>query len=167
MTFQWTPDRLTILRGLWEQDFTGSQIADRLFSETQERVTRSAVLGRAMRLGLKKPKREAAPKPIEKAAAAAPKPPMPKPRFIDNLGAEATRAPYVKITLPVVKALLPKEPEKPVHVTGLNPGLCRWPLWRADDLPPSQKMFCGASAGTRSYCPRHQQMAYSGLGRRS
>lgn len=62
----WTDDRIEILRKLWDQGLTASQIA----KELGEGVTRNAVIGKAHRLGLKS--RPSPVKSDKKKAAAKP-----------------------------------------------------------------------------------------------
>jgi GcrA cell cycle regulator len=74
---EWTEERTTLLRTLWLQGQTASQIAERLGG-----VTRNAVIGKAHRLDLKARPSPVKPndvKPEPKKAAAAPqRPPMAK-----------------------------------------------------------------------------------------
>lgn len=70
---EWTDERITLLRELWGEGLSASQIADRLGD-----VTRNAVIGKAHRLGLEKRpspiKRSPEGSPVRKAKTSKPKP---------------------------------------------------------------------------------------------
>lgn len=73
---EWTEERVAMLKALWTQGRTASQIAEELGD-----VTRNAVIGKAHRLGLK-----GRPSPIrrERAATPAAKPIESRPRRVSD-----------------------------------------------------------------------------------
>lgn len=159
----WTDERVELLKKLWSDGLSASQIAAELGG-----VTRNAVIGKVHRLGLsgrEKPGSGNAAKP-RKAAPARPAPrPMAMPMFRGNaalaLGEALPMAePY---RLPAVAAVrVPVEIAfacAPVTIMDLREGMCRWPL---GDPTSAEFRFCGsksAIAGT-PYCPHHSGIAY-------
>jgi GcrA cell cycle regulator len=136
----WTEERVSLLKKLWLEGLSASQIAKQLGG-----VTRNAVIGKVHRLGLSgratpsQPTRPAfkAPRPPRPASAThlAPRPnPPPLPRPID----------YV---------------EEPGSATVLTLGahMCKWPI---GDPASDNFTFCGRRIGEGSYCAEHSRVAY-------
>jgi GcrA cell cycle regulator len=156
---EWTEQRIEMLRRLWGQGQTASQIAVALGG-----VTRNAVIGKAHRLGL-----TGRPSPIKRDAsgAAAPKrrpiprralAPQPKPmmslqRALPAQPQESSAA---------VSAPLPAPREQPRnHQPARAHGgtkSCSWPM--GDPKQPGFH-FCGEpSEPGRPYCAHHCHQAY-------
>ncbi|NBJ12886.1 GcrA family cell cycle regulator [Microvirga arsenatis] len=157
----WTDERVELLKKLWTDGLSASQIAAELGN-----VTRNAVIGKVHRLGLSGRAKDAKP-----AAAAAARP------------RKATRAPSAPAPLPpqphpgnVVIAPVPlqpvtKEPEvfvaeedvaipmsERVTIMDLRESMCRWPM--GDPTKPEFR-FCGARSITGlPYCTHHARIAY-------
>src|ERR1700731_1381967 len=131
----WTKERDEQLTKWRAEGFSAAQIAVKLGSP---HVTRSAVMGRAMRLGLA---RKQSTKSVPKQAISVPKrtlpfkhlPPLPSQRTASIAIDQQADAPVA-----------------PVALFDLEPHHCRWPV---SDAP---YMFCaGTKQDGSSYCQRH------------
>lgn len=130
----WTEERVELLKKLWTEGLSASQIA-----RTMGDVTRNAVIGKVHRLGLSgrattsradRPRRATIPKPK-------PKPVVAEPEMISE-------------------AKLPTG--EFATVLTLSGTMCRWPIGDpgADDFH-----FCGnGTDGGAPYCEAHSEMAY-------
>ena len=142
----WTEERVEILKKLWLDGLSASQIAKQLGG-----VTRNAVIGKVHRLGLSgraapsqparpvfkapRPARPAAPAPAPRRLVAEALAPMPAPRPIS----------YV---------------EEPGSATVLTLGahMCKWPI---GDPSTDGFTFCGRrNGGDGPYCVEHARVAY-------
>lgn len=134
----WSEDKIAELRALWGSGLTAREIADRL----GEQFSRSAVIGKANRLGLAHQKPGFTPtdngrkKPVPRPL---PPPPPPKP--------------------------LPLPPERPgpplmrqLQLVQLADHHCRWPV--GDPHRPGF-FFCGADTFNAVYCPYHMRVAFA------
>jgi len=146
----WTDERVELLKKLWQDGLSASQIAKQLGG-----VTRNAVIGKVHRLGLSgratpsKPQRTVfkAPRPARPAHQAAPSVPR---RLAEPLGHGHQTAPtpvrYVD--------------ERPGTATVLTLGahMCKWPI---GDPALDNFTFCGRrSEENGPYCSEHAQVAY-------
>ena len=144
----WTEDRVSVLKKLWLEGLSASQIAKQLGG-----VTRNAVIGKVHRLGLSgraapsQPSRPAfraarprptqapsAPRRIEPAprAAAAPAQPAPRPAVLDLPGTAT--------------------------VLTLGSHMCKWPI---GDPSSNEFSFCGRRSDEgHPYCVEHSRVAY-------
>ncbi len=130
----WTEDRVELLKKLWAEGLSASQIA-----RTMGDVTRNAVIGKVHRLGLSgrattsradRPRRATIPKPQ-------PKPVVAEPLTVE----EATLSNGEFAT-----------------VLTLSGVMCRWPI---GDPGANDFHFCGNQTDAASpYCEAHAQMAY-------
>jgi GcrA cell cycle regulator len=130
----WTEERVELLKKLWAEGLSASQIA-----RTMGEVTRNAVIGKVHRLGLSgrattgrsnRPRRAALPKPMPKPVVAEPE--VIEEATLDN-GDFAT-------------------------VMTLSSTMCRWPI---GDPGSSDFHFCGNSTEAGSpYCEAHVRQAY-------
>lgn len=140
----WTEERVALLRKLWLEGLSASQIAKQLGG-----VTRNAVIGKVHRLGLSG---RATPSQPTRPAFKAPRPPRPA-----SAPALAPRRP-----LPSINAAPEPAPvayvEEPGSATVLTLGthMCKWPI---GDPASDGFTFCGRRTdGT--YCVEHQRLAY-------
>ncbi|HEY8566523.1 MAG TPA: GcrA family cell cycle regulator [Beijerinckiaceae bacterium] len=160
----WTDDRVEVLKRLWNEGLSASQIAAELGG-----VSRNAVIGKVHRLGLSGRGKAPAPGPgADHAAAARPKPKaMPRPPSAptpvqaadpepDDLDVEpATIMPPQIAGQTELPALATSER---VTIMELRESMCRWPL--GDPTKPDFG-FCGGRAITGlPYCSHHAQIAY-------
>ncbi|MEH3119101.1 MAG: GcrA cell cycle regulator [Methylorubrum populi] len=158
----WTDERVELLRRLWDDGLSASQIALQIGG-----VSRNAVIGKVHRLGL-----AGRVKPIGAAAS-------PGRRKDDGIEAVAIETLAVEEpTLPEPPAIvahrpapdfpLPPKPAAPepvalavserVTIMDLRDSMCRWPM--GDPTSPEFR-FCGARAITGlPYCTQHAQVAY-------
>jgi GcrA cell cycle regulator len=171
---EWTEQRIEILRKLWGQGQTASQIAAILGG-----ITRNAVIGKAHRLGL-----TGRPSPIKREAGASPQPrrraaaaparrmpgagqpgagihgqPLPQPHGTSAVPPQQARvqtptAPAAR-EIPAAPAAKPAAPRASAH-TGSK--TCSWPM--GDPKQPGFH-FCGEPAEIgKPYCSQHCHVAY-------
>ena len=143
----WTDERVELLKKLWQDGLSASQIAKQLGG-----VTRNAVIGKVHRLGLSG---RAAPSKPQRTVFKAPRPARP--------AAAAPSAPR-RIAEPVASHPAPAPvryaDEKPGTATVLTLGahMCKWPI---GDPAQDNFTFCGRRADeTGPYCHEHAQVAY-------
>lgn len=130
----WTDDRIEILRKLWDQGLTASQIA----KELGEGVTRNAVIGKAHRLGLKS--RPSPVKSDKKKAAVA----------------KTSKAPAAPTKVAPKKAVSKKS--KRLGLLELTERTCKWPIGHPGEV---DFHFCGKdSINGHPYCAAHCEEAY-------
>jgi GcrA cell cycle regulator len=142
----WTEERVELLKKLWQDGLSASQIAKQLGG-----VTRNAVIGKVHRLGLSG---RAAPSKPARTVFKAPRPARPvsvapsAPRRLSAepmLHAQPTPVRYVD--------------EAPGTATVLTLGahMCKWPI---GDPSLETFTFCGRRSGEGPYCVEHAQVAY-------
>ncbi|PVE23910.1 GcrA cell cycle regulator [Microvirga sp. KLBC 81] len=154
----WTDERVELLRKLWTDGLSASQIAAELGN-----VTRNAVIGKVHRLGL-----SGRAKDVKPATAA------PRVRKVTRApSAPAPIAPQAHSN--VVLAPIPLQPVRAeqevmveedvaipmserVTIMDLRESMCRWPM--GDPTKPEFR-FCGARSITGlPYCTHHARIAY-------
>ena len=138
----WSDDRVTILKSLWLEGLSASQIASQLGG-----VTRNAVIGKVHRLGLSG--RAAPSAPTRPARIATPRSPV--------RAAAPRPAPKARPTpLPHLVEPAPEGPGLVASVAGLGAHVCKWPIGdpKAEDFS-----FCGRPA-EGPYCGGHAAVAY-------
>src|SRR5262249_23295451 len=146
-TMGWTDERVELLKKLWQDGLSASQIAKQLGG-----VTRNAVIGKVHRLGLSgratpsKPQRTVfkAPRPARPVTAHAPPPRRPLAEAL----ATHTPAPVRYVD------------EAPGMATVLTLGahMCKWPI---GDPAQDNFTFCGRrSEENGPYCHEHATVAY-------
>ena len=150
----WTDDRVELLKKLWSEGFSASQIA--------AGVTRNAVIGKVHRLGLSgrgKGSTPGAPRTRKPRPIGAPPPTAPVLRGNTALAAkftprpEAQPAPVLQFDEDVVIPLSER-----VTIMDLRESMCRWPM--GDPTKPEFR-FCGARSITGlPYCTHHARIAY-------
>lgn len=151
----WTDERVELLKKLWSDGLSASQIAGEIGN-----VTRNAVIGKVHRLGLsgrgkakaastpraKKPSRTpSAPSSITQSAASQPVALAPGKPGIDS----ARTAALDDVVVPISER---------VTIMDLRESMCRWPM--GDPTKPDFR-FCGArSLSGLPYCTHHARIAY-------
>jgi GcrA cell cycle regulator len=149
----WSDDRVELLKKLWSDGLSASQIAAEMGG-----VTRNAVIGKVHRLGLsgrgkastpgvqraRKPRVAAPPAATRLNVALAPRPAQPRP----------AAAPVPELLEEEVVVPLSER----VTIMELRESMCRWPL--GDPTTPEFR-FCGAKSITGlPYCTYHARVAY-------
>ncbi len=160
----WTDERVELLRKLWSDGLSASQVA----AELGPGITRNAVIGKIHRLGLAE-RAKTANAPRQRAAKTA------APRQIAAAsGATAPRAGGHAVHGNVALAFAPQavvvaratpEQEVVVPITErvtlmeLRESMCRWPM--GDPTSPEFR-FCGGKSpiGGGPYCAHHARVAY-------
>lgn len=159
----WSDDRVELLKKLWNDGLSASQIAGELGG-----VTRNAVIGKVHRLGL-----SGRAKTNSASAAARPRKPAPRPNGGGGFAAHpaprgAQAALAVQPRLPPEAAPEPRreliDPEvvvpfsQRVTIMELRETMCRWPM--GDPTQPEFR-FCGMKSDTgQPYCSYHCRIAY-------
>jgi GcrA cell cycle regulator len=144
----WTDERVELLKKLWADGLSASQIAKQLGG-----VTRNAVIGKVHRLGLSG---RAAPSQPARPAFKAPRAP--------RAAVAAPAAPRrIEAPAPVPVAAMPTPPvvykEEPGSATVLTLGahMCKWPI---GDPASDSFSFCGRRSSDGPYCSDHARVAY-------
>ncbi|WP_434288453.1 GcrA family cell cycle regulator [Celeribacter sp. SCSIO 80788] len=189
----WTDERVELLKKMWGEGQSASQIAKELGG-----VTRNAVIGKVHRLGLSnragagaapaakpaaaavqpkakpavKPKVEAKPKPAAQPAAqdevneASPKPAVPARRQIIPAGQPLPPQPSTN-EIPAEALAKVNEVEKKakrISVMELTEKTCKWPI---GDPATDDFWFCGLpSVPGKPYCEAHVGVAFQPMSSR-
>jgi GcrA cell cycle regulator len=141
----WTDERVELLKRLWGDGLSASQIAHKLGG-----VTRNAVIGKVHRLGLSG--RATPSRPSRRTA----KPATARPARAMPATSVAAPRPAAPPPAPLEPAMLPSGEFATVLTLGSH--ICKWPIGDPDD---SSFRFCGRHAGTGSpYCDAHARVAY-------
>jgi GcrA cell cycle regulator len=150
----WNDERVDLLKKLWSDGLSASQIAGRLGG-----VTRNAVIGKVHRLGLSgraTTSRMKSHRPRGRGQVAKR---LMKPRFA-NLGNPALRQLYLDDTEPYVPSAeeLVIPPSERRSIQTLTEVSCRWPI---GDPQQSDFHFCGRSKVVGlPYCEFHARRAF-------
>ena len=130
----WTEERVEILKKLWLEGHSASQVAKQLGG-----VTRNAVIGKVHRLGLSG---RAAPSQPSRQSLRTPRPP--RPASVHHHVARRVES----RSLPVPQAAV--YPEEPGSATVLTLGahMCKWPI---GDPATDGFTFCGRRINEGSY----------------
>lgn len=159
----WTEERVELLKKLWNDGLSASQIAGELGS-----VTRNAVIGKVHRLGLsgraKSPAGASTPKPAASAPRKAPprapaQPPAPMTRGANALAPQYHAVPEIEAEqAPDLSEDVVIPFSERVTIMDLREYMCRWPM--GDPTTPEFR-FCGARSQTgMPYCTHHSRVAY-------
>lgn len=159
----WTDERVELLKKLWTDGLSASQIAAQL-----GQVTRNAVIGKVHRLGLSgRMKSSSSIARAVKPRLRAPMRPSVQPT---SFGATALKAEaqvergLVHLLEPAVVMPFPAPKGDNVTLMQLSERTCRWPL---GDPATADFRFCGCdSAPGTSYCQYHSVLAFQPAGRR-
>jgi GcrA cell cycle regulator len=137
----WTDERVELLKKLWQDGLSASQIAKQLGG-----VTRNAVIGKVHRLGLSG---RAAPSKPARTVFKAPRPARPVAPSAPRRIAEPHQA-------PVPVRILDEAPGMATVLT-LGAHMCKWPI---GDPALDNFTFCGRRCDEGPYCHEHSQVAY-------
>jgi GcrA cell cycle regulator len=150
----WNDERVDLLKKLWSDGLSASQIAGRLGG-----VTRNAVIGKVHRLGLSGRATTSRMKSHRPRARSQATKRLMKPRFA-NLGNPALRQLYLGDTEPYVPSVeeLVIPPAERRSIQTLTEVCCRWPI--GDPQQPDFH-FCGKNKVVGlPYCEFHARRAF-------
>jgi GcrA cell cycle regulator len=181
----WSDERVELLKRLWTEGQSASQIAKELGG-----VTRNAVIGKVHRLGLSNragPATSASPAPETPAPEAAAARPAPKPAAPAETAAEPEPEPAAPVSrakaiIPAGRPLPPQpsaneiDPEALAKVSAiekkakrltlmeLTERTCKWPV---GDPATDDFWFCGLPSQTgKPYCEAHVGVAFQPMSSR-
>lgn len=149
----WTDERVELLKKLWAEGLSASQIAGELGG-----VTRNAVIGKVHRLalsgratkpsgGMSRPRRPTAIRP----------PRQPRPMTVGNTALKVAPTPHPRrVAIPIEDVVVPI-PLRATILT-LSDRTCKWPI---GDPAEEGFCFCGHEPRQSSpYCEYHARVAY-------
>jgi GcrA cell cycle regulator len=140
----WTEERVTLLRKLWAEGLSASQIAKQLGG-----VTRNAVIGKVHRLGLAG--RATPSRPAKRPVRAS------RPRLIGPTAPRMRPASTMPtIVIPHLEPLRDAEGRAATVLT-INDSVCKFPIGDPNDPGFA---FCGRGAIGSVYCADHARLAY-------
>jgi GcrA cell cycle regulator len=153
----WTDERVELLKKLWQEGLSASQIAGQLGG-----VTRNAVIGKVHRLGLSgraKTPSSASPRPRKPRAANGYRP---RPQYRGNAALLLDYEVEGELDLDPLANVVPMGPR--VSILELTDATCRWPM---GDPGTAEFCYCGSQTKTSlPYCPYHARVAYQPLAER-
>ncbi len=141
----WTDDRVELLKKLWADGLSASQIASKMGG-----VTRNAVIGKVHRLGLSGRATPAKPQLTRKTE----RPHKPEPRVFVDVDADTK----TMISEPDFLEPLVLSTGDNATISTIKNNMCKWPIGdpSADDFH-----FCGQSTSHgKPYCAYHAHMAF-------
>nr|WP_321454566.1 GcrA family cell cycle regulator [uncultured Cohaesibacter sp.] len=159
----WTDERVELLKKLWAEGLSASQVAAELGG-----VTRNAVIGKVHRLGLSGRAKTTPTAPrARRPRTQTPRPARPSSgNATQTVGATALKVDAQPQTTPQPKA--EKAPEvdpvvvpisKRASILTLTENTCKWPIGDPGD---SDFHFCGHKSESGSpYCKYHSEIAYN------
>ena len=152
-TINWTDERVEMLKKLWADGLSASQIAGELGG-----VTRNAVIGKVHRLGLSgraKSPSSVVPRPRKVRTASL----RPRMRFNGNTALAPQFDMDYEPEMDPLANIVPMGPR--VSISQLSEATCRWPF---GDPTSEEFAYCGSSVKTGApYCPYHARVAYQPL----
>jgi len=175
----WTDERVDLLKKLWMEGLSASQIA----GELGEGVTRNAVIGKVHRLKLSArakptnttprarpaaprpaaPRRVAGPVPSMSASASInkPRPSIPRPQVMGATALAMTPDMQAELYVAPATSELFIPEDKRLSLLQLNEHTCKWPI---GDPLTKDFYFCGQhSLESGPYCEFHSRKAYHQL----
>lgn len=157
----WTDERVELLKKLWAEGLSASQIAGQLGG-----VTRNAVIGKVHRLSLSGRAKPASSNPRpRKVRASSPHRPVAR-HYISGNTALKTHAHPAPRRLPAPTPIEDIVVPIPMNISllALNEQTCKWPL---GDPGTEAFSFCGhKNFNTLPYCEYHCRLAYQPPDRR-
>lgn len=151
----WTDERVELLKKLWAEGLSASQIAGRLGG-----VTRNAVIGKVHRLGLSgraTSSRSSVPRPRRNHAPRQNRTPSLTFGTRGNAALKPTfEAEYEPTPAPIEELVIPLHER--ASILTLKESMCRWPI---GDPAEEDFHFCGRKkVGPLPYCEHHARLAY-------
>jgi GcrA cell cycle regulator len=149
----WTDERVELLKKLWSEGLSASQIAGELGG-----ITRNAVIGKVHRLGLSgraKSPSSAAPRP-RKPRSAAHMVRVPRASIRGNTALAHAYELETEAEPELIENIIPIGQRR--TILELTEDTCRWPI---GDPGSTEFFFCGGHALTSlPYCAYHSRVAY-------
>ncbi len=153
----WTDDRVEMLKKLWMEGLSASQIANRMGG-----ITRNAVIGKVHRLGLSG---RATTSRVSRTRTRKPRAPSsPVTNMFRSAGNAALKADqslapdYRPEPKPAIIHELQIPPGERASILTLNDNTCRWPIGDPED---EDFYFCGRQPQDNlPYCQHHVSIAY-------
>ena len=149
----WTDERVELLKKLWTDGLSASQVAGELGG-----VTRNAVIGKVHRLGLSgraKSPSSAVPRQRKMRTASM----RPRMRFNGNTALMPSYEQDYEADSDPIANIVPMGPR--VSITQLSEATCRWPF---GDPSAEDFAYCGSQTKANTpYCPYHARVAYQPL----
>jgi GcrA cell cycle regulator len=159
----WNDERVELLKKLWNDGLSASQIAAELGA-----VTRNAVIGKVHRLGLSG--RAKAPQPAQQRPRKAPSTTVAtaRPAAARSIQAPQVRGNVALAAQPMMEAFIEVMPEiredvvvpmsRRVRIMELREAMCKWPM---GDPMHADFVYCGADCNFGTpYCTHHSAIAY-------
>lgn len=152
--FGWTEERVTVLKALWLEGWSCSQIARRLGG-----VTRNAVIGKAHRIGLNDVGRAEPTAPGARINA------RPKPKVRKStkpVPQDFHKSPKFAPAPPILRVVSTKgEHLRPFSALGAH--MCKWPAsLDIHEETTADSLFCGAPTGEGEvYCTDCRTLAWN------
>jgi GcrA cell cycle regulator len=154
----WNDERVELLKKLWTDGLSASQIAGELGG-----VTRNAVIGKVHRLGLSgRAKSPTVAAPRQRKTPSAPRP-VTRTVSIPQTRGNVALAPMIVAETYQEPALRPQEEvvvamSRRVQIMELREAMCKWPI---GDPMQADFVFCGADCNFGTpYCTHHSTIAY-------
>ncbi|MEQ8558864.1 MAG: GcrA family cell cycle regulator [Henriciella sp.] len=150
----WTEERVEVLKKLWAEGHSASQIAKQLGG-----VTRNAVIGKVHRLGLSG--RATPSRPVKRPPRLAR--PKPSLRTDGNVSTTETSSEEPRIRRSDQDAIVSALQPAPVAdgeaatILTLRDSMCKWPI--GDPADP-KFAFCGRKSDCGPYCSEHAKVAF-------
>ena len=147
----WNDERVELLKKLWAEGLSASQIASKMGG-----VTRNAVIGKVHRLGL--------------SGRATPAKPQRGCSFDELSDAPESTVAEIEDAKPIISEPDYANPislsgEDRMTVSNLRNNMCKWPI---GDPATDDFHFCGQSAAMgKSYCAYHAKLAFQPTQRKS
>ena len=150
---RWSEEQTALLRKLWAEGGSASQIARQIAGQTNCRLSRNAVIGRAFRIGCPHRNTTRPPNPngvkgarIRRRAAVV---------FVPNSVIKPTKKERLRAELALIAALPPVDPT--ATMANIGPDVCRY----MNGDPQTDATLCGRPAiDGRSYCAHHHKLCY-------
>jgi len=148
----WTDERVELLKKLWSDGLSASQIANELGS-----VTRNAVIGKVHRLGLSgRAKSPSSAAPRQRKPRAHTHMMRVRPQMRGNTALAYRHDLEVEAEPELIENIVPLGQR--CTLLELNEGKCKWPI---GDPGSSEFFFCGGKpAEGAPYCSYHSRIAY-------
>jgi GcrA cell cycle regulator len=149
----WTDERVELLKKLWADGLSASQIAAQLGG-----VTRNAVIGKVHRLGLSG-RAKSPSSMVPRVRKPRPASLRPRLRYNGNTALAPSMAPELDPDYDPLANVVPMGPR--VSILELTEATCRWPIG-----DPGTEAFCYCGSQTKAempYCPYHARIAYQPL----